>query len=155
MDKSFVTETPGELLINAERDVTSLKVLLSKKYYPEDFMHAPICFHATMAVEKFLKSYIIINGKIIEKTHDLLYLLKAATKINISFEEIKNDCSLLNKFVPKIKYGEEIPITKQDMNIIIRSLENICDFPPIKTIRDAFSQKHKFKIIDETTDASS
>ena len=155
MDKSPVTETPYELLINAERDIASLRILLSKRCYPEDFMFVPICFHATMAVEKLLKSYIISNGKTIEKTHDLVYIYKAAIKINNSLDKIENDCTLLNKFVPKIKYCEEIPISKQNMNDIIKSLDHICDFPPIKAMRDSFSQKYKFQIIGDVTDTSS
>jgi HEPN domain-containing protein len=151
MDKSLVTETPDELLSNAEKDIINVKVLLQKKFYPENLMFSPICFHATMAVEKLLKSYIISNGKNIEKTHDLDYLCKSATGIDASFGTITDDNKLLNTFVPSIKYGDEIPITKQDMNNIVKSLNNICGFPPIKAMRDSFKQTHRFEIKDEVT----
>ena len=104
MDKSLVTETPDELLDKAEKDIATIKVLLPKKFYPEDMMYDIMCFHATMAVEKILKSYIIINGKNIEKTHDLSYLCKSAMGIDDTFENISNDCASLNDFIPKIKY---------------------------------------------------
>ena len=149
MDKLLVTETPDDLLSNAEKDILTIKVLLPKQYYPEDLMYNVICFHATMAVEKILKSFIIINSKNIEKTHDLDFLREAAMKIDASFEKIRDDCVLLNKFVPKIKYCEETFITKQDVDKIVKSLNNICDFPPIKAIRDSFNQKHQYKIIDD------
>jgi HEPN domain-containing protein len=152
MDKSFVTETPDELLSNAERDILTIEVLFPKKYYPEDLMYNIICFHATMAVEKILKSYIIINGKNIEKTHDLDYLCESAAHIDSSFAELINDNRLLNTFIPKIKYSSKIPITKQDIDKIIKSLNNICNFPPIKAIRNSFNQKHQYRIIDEDTD---
>ncbi|MDR0322551.1 MAG: HEPN domain-containing protein [Treponema sp.] len=148
MNRSLVTETPDELLMNAERDIITVQVLLSKKFYPEDMMYIPICFHATQAVEKLLKSYIINNGKKIEKTHNLNYLCKSATEIDISFETIKNDCVLLNDFVPGIKYGDDEPIVKQEMDNLIKSLNNVCDFSPIKSLRDLFKQKHQFEIID-------
>ena len=148
MDKSFVTETPDELLINAERDIINIEVLLSKKFYPEDLMYNIISFHATMAVEKLLKSYIISNGKKIEKTHNLKYLCNSASSIDKSFEKIIDHCNLLNDFVPSVKYSDEIPITKQDIDRIIKSLNNICNFLPIKAMRDLFNQKHKYKIID-------
>jgi hypothetical protein len=54
---------------------------------------------------------------------------------------------LLNTFVPKLKYSNKIPITKQDMDKITDSLKIICDFPPIKTMRNSFSEKHKYKIV--------
>ena len=70
-------------------------------------------------------------------------------RIDAFFEKIRDDCVLLNKFVPKIKYGEETPITKQDVDRIVNSLYNICDFPPIKVKRDSFNEKHQYRIIDD------
>ncbi|MDR0289920.1 MAG: HEPN domain-containing protein [Treponema sp.] len=151
MDKSLVTETSGELLNNAEKDIINVKVLLKQKFYPEDLMYSPICFHTTQAIEKLLKSYIISNYQSIEKTHHLEYLRKTAMGIDASFIKIENDCLLLNDFVPGRKYSDEVSITKQDMNNIVRSLNNICSFPPIKEMRDSFKQEHKFEIIDEAT----
>ena len=149
MAKSFVTETPDELISNAERDIISVKVLLSKKFYPSDLMYNVICLHSTQAIEKLLKSYIIGNGKNIEKTHDLNDLQKTAMKIDASFVEISKDCVSLNEFVPNVKYSNEKPITKQKINNIIKSLETICSFPPIKAMRDSFNKKHKYRIIAE------
>jgi len=54
-------------------------------------------------------------------------------------------------FVPNIKYDNEDPITKQDMEKIINSLKNICNFPPIKTMRDKFSKEHNYEIVGEIT----
>ena len=104
MDKSFVTESAEQLTEMAEKDIVTVKLLIDKKFYPENYMYNIICFHATQAVEKLLKSYIINNSKNIEKTHDLDYLHKVATEIDASFTKIKNDCILLNKFCPKIKH---------------------------------------------------
>ena len=151
MDKSPVTETPDELLINAEKDIIVIKALLPQKFYPEDLIYGPLCFHATMAIEKLLKSYIISEGRSIEKTHDLDYLCRSATMIDDSFEKITNDIALLNTFVPHIKYGNEVPLSKQNMKDIIKSLNNICNFSPIKAMRDSFKKEHKFEIIDEIT----
>jgi HEPN domain-containing protein len=50
-------------------------------------MYNPICVHATQAVEKLLKSYIVNNGRTIEKTHNLDYLHEAATKIDTCFDK--------------------------------------------------------------------
>jgi HEPN domain-containing protein len=149
MSKSFVTETPDELISNAERDIINVKVLFSKKFYPADLMYNVICLHSTQAVEKLLKSFIIGSGKKIERTHDLSDLQKTAMKIDASFMEISKDCMTLNEFVPNVKYSNEKPITKQKINNIIKSLETICNFPPVKAIRDSFNKKHKYKIIAE------
>ena len=151
MNKLLVTETPDELAGMAEKDIVTVKLLIEKKFYPEDYMYNIICFHATQAVEKFLKSFIISNGKTVEKIHDLDILQKSAMVIDNSFSEIKNACVLLNTFVPNIKYDDDDPITKQDMDKIINSLENVCNFPPIKAMRDKFSKEHNYEIVGEIT----
>ena len=149
MDKSLVTETADMLCYKAEKDIMTVDALYTKPKYPEDQMYDIICFHATQAVEKLLKSYIINNGKNIEKTHNLDYLHKAATVTDISFTKIKNDCVLLNKYIPDIKYSDDEPISKQNIEKIIKSLENVCNFPPIKAMRDSFSKEHDYEIVGE------
>ena len=151
MNKSLVTETADMLCYKAEKDVMTVDTLYTKPKYPEDQMYDIICFHATQAVEKFLKSFIISNGKTVEKIHDLDILQKSAMEIDNSFSDIKNACVLLNTFVSNIEYDDEDPITKQDMDKIINSLENVCNFPPIKTMRDLFGKKHKYEIVGEIT----
>jgi HEPN domain-containing protein len=149
MAKSFVTETPDELISNAERDIINVKVLFSKKFYPTDLMYNVICLHSTQAVEKLLKSFIIGNGRKIEKIHDLSTLQETAMKIDASFIEISKDCMSMNEFVPNVKYSNEKPITKQKINKLIKSLETVCGFPPIKAMRDSFNKKHRYRIIAE------
>ena len=151
MNKLLVIESADILCYKAEKDIMTVDTLYNKPKYPEDQMYDIICFHATQAVEKLLKSFIISNGKTVEKIHDLDVLQKSAMEIDSSFSDIKNACVLLNTFVPNIKYDDDDPITKQDMEKIIISLENVCNFPPIKTMRDKFSKEHNYKIVGEIT----
>ena len=151
MNKLLVTESADMLCNKAEKDIMTVDTLYTKPKYPEDIMYDIICFHVTQAVEKLLKSFIISKGRTVEKIHDLDTLQKYAMEIDNSFSDIKNACVLLNTFIPNIKYDDEDPITKQDMTRIIKSLENICNFPPIKTMRDSFGKKHNYKIIGEIT----
>jgi HEPN domain-containing protein len=147
MSKSFVTESADELLYIAESDIMTYNELLAGTYYPPDRKYNIIIFHATMAVEKFLKSYIISNNKNIEQTHDLDYLCESLLNIDSSFEKIKENCALMNTFVPRLKYSNKIPITKQDMDKIANSLAIISNFTPIKAMRKLFSEKHKYEIV--------
>jgi len=48
-------------------------------------------------------------------------------------------------------HATQITITKQDIDIIIKSLNSICNFSPIKTMRDSLSKKHKYEIVTEIT----
>jgi len=123
MNKSLVTESPDMLCNKAEKDILTVKVLSEKKFYPEDRMYDIICFHATQAVEKLLKSFIKSNGKTIEKIHNLDILQKVAMEIDNSFLKIMDDCLLLNDFIPNVKYDDEILITKQHMSLVCYSFQ--------------------------------
>jgi len=149
MIKSLVTESADMLCHKAEKDILTVNVLSNEKFYPEDLMYDIICFHATQAVEKLLKSYIISNGKTVEKIHDLDILQKATMEIDNSFSKIMDNCLLLNEYIPNVKYDEENPVTKQNINDIIKSLNTICNFPPIKTMRDSFGKERKYEIVGE------
>jgi len=154
MSKSLVTESANTLCHKAEMDIKTVDTLFTLPKYPEDQMYDIICFHATQAAEKFLKSFIIGNGKTVEKIHDLDILHKAATEIDVSFTKLKDDCVLLNAFVPDIKYSEQEAVTKQNINDIIKSLNAICNFPPIKAMRGLFGKERKYEIVGEVTAGS-
>jgi HEPN domain-containing protein len=154
MNDSFVTESPDELFYMAENDIISVKELSAGSFYPADRKYNVICFLATQAVEKFLKGYIINNKKKIEKTHSLDLLHQAAIKIEASFANIREHAIFLNTFIPNIRYSSSKQITKAEMARIIASMEVIGGFPPIKTMRDSFSKKHKYEIVGEITTGS-
>jgi len=151
MNKSFVKESAEELVYLAESDIISTKILFSETYYPMDRKYNIIFFHATQAVEKLLKGYIISNGKKVKQIHNLKDLNKTATKIDNSFSNIREYCASLNDLIPNLKYSSKRIFTKQDMNEVIKSLDVICNFPPIKTMRDLFSKEHKYEIVGEIT----
>jgi len=149
MDNSFVTESPEELFYMAENDIISVRELFAGSFYPLDRKYNVICFLATQAVEKFLKGYIISNKKKIEKTHNLDSLHQSAIKIDASFLNIREHTIFLNTFIPNIRYSSSKQITKDEMARIITSMEIICGFPPIKTMRESFSKKHNYEIVSE------
>ena len=72
-------------------------------------------------------------------------------KIDASFIEISKDCMSMNEFVPNVKYSDQAPITKQNINKLIKSMETVCSFPPIKAMRDLFSKEHNYEIVGEIT----
>jgi len=76
---------------------------------------------------------------------------ESAAEIDNSFIEIKNAYVLLNNFTSNIKYDDEAPITKQDITKIIKALETICNFQPIKAMRDSFGKGRDYEIISEIT----
>ena len=152
MPKSdYVTETQDELFDKAERDMMSIDIIYRDTMYPADRKHDIICFHATQAVEKFLKGYIIANGRKVKKIHNLTVLLENAIEIDSSFKQIVTECVLLNQYTAEIKYTTRNPITTSDIGRALSALKNISNFVPIKSLRDLASKNQKYKIIAEIT----
>jgi len=146
---NFVKESSEDLMYSAENDIITVKELLAEIFYPADRKYNIICFHATQAVEKLLKGYIIHNGISIGKIHNLVDLLRQAIKIESSFSEIIDNCLILNKLLPNLKYNSRKIISKQIIDETITSLEIICNFPIIKTMRDSYSHKYDYEIVAE------
>jgi HEPN domain-containing protein len=152
MGKSgYVTETSEELFDKAEKDIMNIDIMNKDMVYPPDRKYDLICFHATQAVEKFLKGYIIKNGRQVEKLHNLEFLLTEAMNIDATFGTIRPQCMLLNKYSSDIKYTNRNPVTKSTMAEIVKSLQTVCNFPPIKSLRDLASNANKYEIIAAIT----
>ena len=87
MNKNLVTESADMLCKKAEKDILSIDSLISAPKYPVDYFYDIICFHATQAVEKLLKSFIIHNNRTVEKIHNLDMLHKIVTEVNTEPEK--------------------------------------------------------------------
>jgi hypothetical protein len=112
-------------------------------------MYIPITFHVLQAVEKQLKGFIIENKRKVRKIHNLDKLLEQASNIDNSFTAIEDECLLLNKYLPGVKYSNDKIITQSDITSIVKSLSTINNFPPLKVLRDTVSKKYKYEIITE------
>jgi HEPN domain-containing protein len=93
-----------------------------------------ICYHCAQAIEKYLKGYLTYNGDLPEKTHNLLLLLESCIKKNPMFENIRSECSFLNKFTNEIRYPHRIEIKEEDVSFSISAVENIQNIEPIKAL---------------------
>ncbi|MBU2446153.1 MAG: HEPN domain-containing protein [Bacteroidetes bacterium] len=67
-----------------------------------------ICFHMQQCVEKYLKAFLIFNGKEIRKTHDIAELIRACMKIDTEFQKLFDlDTDKLTEYAVEIRYSEE------------------------------------------------
>lgn len=89
------------------------------------------CFTAQQAAEKSLKAYLIHNGIIIKKIHDLGALLEECIKIDGSFSQLKEACASLTDYYAPTRYpdiGEFMDFTKDRAEEAERFAEKIIDF---------------------------
>lgn len=62
------------------------------------------CFHCQQAIEKYLKAYLIFNGRDIERTHDIIYLLSECASFDPIFATI--DPMNINSYAVQGRYPD-------------------------------------------------
>ena len=112
----------------AEDDLYSAQILYEQIRKPYEI----ICYHCAQSIEKYLKGFLTYNDIIPEKTHNLLLLLELCIEKDNIFENIRTECSLLNRFTNEIRYPHRIEINKEDVNYSINAVERIRNIEPLK-----------------------
>jgi hypothetical protein len=69
--------------------------------------------------------------------------------IDESFKNIGSECMLLNQYTTEIKYANRNPVTASDVHKVVKALQKIGDFMPVKSLRDSMCKKHKYQIVSE------
>jgi len=149
MPVNYVTETPFQLFNSAEGDILILNSWLEDKKIPDDWKNDQICNHATQAVEKMLKGFIIQNGQKIEKTHNIAQLWINANDIDNLFDKIKVECHLLNNYTTSARYGFHTTISKQEIVDIINAVKTVYSFTLLQAMRDVFSKQTDYRLLPD------
>ena len=108
----------------ASQDLASAKYLVSMKPVPLEI----ICYHCQQCAEKYMKAYLVFRNKEVIKTHDLISLYKELIELDITFEEIKNECIDLTDFSITTRYPYKLELDKIDMEKAIMDAEKIQTF---------------------------
>lgn len=94
------------------------------------------CFHFQQAVEKYLKAYIIYQGKEVKKTHNIIFLKESCAEYDGDFENI--DIKDLNDFAADIRYPDDsITPTLDETKEYLQIAESIRELVRRKIIFDA------------------
>jgi len=149
MGSEYVDDDPFALFKRAEEDVAGINALLKHKDVPEEYNYVLLCYHATQAVEKFIKGFIVENNGMVKKTHNLDYVQNIAESINKNFSFIRNECLLLNEYTQAARYNDHHKIEKDEINNVLKSLNVIYHFDPIVRIREQYKKKDDYRILPE------
>ncbi|HAM88370.1 MAG: HEPN domain protein [Candidatus Falkowbacteria bacterium GW2011_GWC2_38_22] len=109
----------------AHNDYKSAKVVLVEGGY-----YGTTCFLAQQITEKYLKGYLISQGQVFDKVHDLVKLLNDCKKINQDFSVLEEECVLLNDYYIESRYPQDAPIdySKKEARIALSCAERIMHF---------------------------
>lgn len=93
-------ETPTEWLRFAEENLAMVEREMG---YEQPAFHT-VCFLCQGAAEKYLKAYLIAQGWSLEKTHDLLTLLRCCRDYDETFAELRQEAIILNQYMTAGRY---------------------------------------------------
>jgi len=104
-------------------------MLLARSGMGEEFApYHTICFLCQGSAEKYLKAFLIWNGWELKKTHDLIELLAYCIDYDPEFENVREECLLLNEYITGGRYPGDLPfesITEQDAKEAIEAANKI------------------------------
>lgn len=108
MKKNNFNILAQEWFDKADEDLDLAAHLLQERAFP-----APICYHAHQAVEKYLKGFLVLNGKDIKdefKTHTLQKLYEYAHAVDSAIDKsVKESCFVLNRYYISARYPADMP----------------------------------------------
>jgi len=87
-----------------------------------------ICYHAEQCAEKMLKGFLVENGILPPKTHDLPLLCDKCIEIDSRFSEISDICDFLTAFGVQPRYPDELTILDVDADKSLRSIQDVMTF---------------------------
>jgi len=90
-----------------------------------------ICFLCQGAAEKFLKGYLIAQGWMLEKTHDVVVLLGHCVVYDPQWSNCLSDGAALNEYIVAGRYPGDIAtesIGKQEAEEALRATQHIREF---------------------------
>lgn len=91
-----------------------------------DQFYSQICVLCHQAIEKYLKGFIVYNGKKPSRIHDLVKLIKDCSQMDKDFLDIIDDCAKITDYYVLLRYPVVFPPrTKSDAEFSIGLAEKI------------------------------
>ena len=129
-------KTVEQWLIKAGNDFQSALNLLDSPVIITD----SVCFHSQQAAEKYLKAYLVFNGREIHKTHDIALLIKECMAIDSSFAYLlEKEVHFLTPYGTVIRYPDDFYIPDvEESKEAMRYAEIVRDFVRARLSEEGF-----------------
>ena len=99
-------------------------ILYARAGMKEDFApYHSICFLCQGSAEKYLKAYLIWNGWELKKIHNMNNLLAFCTDYDSTFENLREECVLLNKYITETRYPGAFTFENINKNEAIEAID--------------------------------
>ena len=87
----------------AKEDLVVARLCIEEKVYNQT------CFHSHQGVEKLLKGYLQVKGKVVPKTHSIGVLLGLCAQIDNGFKELTDRFIKLDDYYIPTRYPDVLP----------------------------------------------
>ena len=115
-------DDPGAWAAKARSDLLNIRNNLAAGDVPWD----TVCFHAQQAAEKYLKAFLVSQGRTTTRTHDLVMLLAECRSTGTDLNILETDCLLLSRYGVVFRYpGPEEEPSEQDGREAIAAAERV------------------------------
>ena len=99
-------------------------ILFAHSGMKEDYApYHTICFLCQGSAEKYLKAFLIWKGWELKKIHDMGDLLAFCIEFEPGFEDLKEECGLLNEYITEARYPDDLPFEDIGENEAREALE--------------------------------
>jgi len=105
-------ELVEEWLLFAKENLLFARSGMKEDYSP----YHTICFLCQSSSEKYLKAFLIWNGWKLQRIHDLNELLIFCTDFDSEFENLNEDCVVLNEYITISRYPGDLPFESINRN---------------------------------------
>jgi len=132
MSKKKVTETPEELLGEANSDVKAIIMLVKNDDLFEKEDRETVGVHAQQMAEKLLKAYLRNNEKAKDNVfhgHNLKIYIDQAKLLDNSFENIEKNIIPLNNYNAEARYLGKPVIDDKDFKELLNDIKTVYNFP--------------------------
>ncbi len=116
-------EIVKEWLVIAQKDLDAARFLTKMRPIPVEV----ICFLCQQSAEKYLKSFLLVKGEEVIKTHDLVLLNDKCLNHDKDFQKIVDECVFLTPFGVKARYPFQLEILEEDMWYALKCAEKVQD----------------------------
>ena len=86
-----------------------------------------VCFHAQQCAEKYLKAMLQEHDKQIPKIHNLIELMLLCEKVDSSFEMLRADLVMMERFAVQVRYPGETA-EKEDAQVAYAAMGTVRTF---------------------------
>ncbi|MCL2053968.1 MAG: HEPN domain-containing protein [Oscillospiraceae bacterium] len=110
-------------------DLKSAKTLFHAEAEEDNIDYSISSFNCQQCIEKYLKGFILKNTDNLLTGHDLSFLCKKASNIDVFFRKFRDDCKFVDNFYVETRYPASfIIVKKHEAEDCLKIAAKIADF---------------------------